>query len=735
VLTASQQGTNGTLFSQTAGTIVVNAQVLDANLADTVALQWHAEPELVNVSTEPGVFEFDPVEVADGVYKVSLTATDDAGEPLSTTRTLNLRVANSLPVLGTGDRNNNLIPDVEEGRGDSNGNGIPNYLDNMPSSNILPQVGNVTSNHLVECDPGVRCGLGLFALSGQSGGVQILDGELNTLNIIQDNAFTPVGGIFDFSINDLPTPGQTVRIVIPQIQPVPAGGTYRKFQQGRWVSFVTDSNNSIHSAAGSAGYCPPPGSAEWQPGLIENAWCVQLTIEDGGPNDDDGVVNSSIVDPGVVSVPMSGNALPAAVADNYSVQWNESHELDVLTNDSDADADVLSITQVSANFGAVSISADSTQLIYTPAADFIGTDTLVYGLSDGEGGTGSAQVTVVVYFNQAPQVIATATASTNDRTAIEINALANASDADGDTLSISAASATQGTVSIVNGTLLRYVPKTGFDGTDTISFTVSDGRGGIAQGEVLVTVEAYEVITVMNKSSGGSTGVWGLMLLSLLLLRRVKSAAVLFSKGSAVMLMLLMSSVLLVSAPAVQATGLSFEGYIGQSKASQSASDIEAGLPAGTTLLSYDDSATAFALGGSFAFTDTLTLEAHYVDLGETTLSIQGDTLSAEQLHKQISDVGPLLAKGIRSGLSYTLLQAEGWSMAVQAGVFSWWSNSSSQYGNNINRTSDSDTDIYWGATAGYMLTEPLTLQLQYTRYNLSGNKADSVMLGLSYMF
>jgi len=69
---------------------------------------------------------------------------------------------------------------------------------------------------------------------------------------------------------------------------------------GRWQDFVDDANNQVHSAPGNLGYCPPPGDDSWQPGLTEGDYCVQLTIEDGGPNDADGLANGSIEDPGGV---------------------------------------------------------------------------------------------------------------------------------------------------------------------------------------------------------------------------------------------------------------------------------------------------------------------------------------------------------------------------------------------------------------------------------------------------
>jgi hypothetical protein len=192
-----------------------------------------------------------------------------------------------------------------EGTGDSDGNGIPDYLDNMPASNILPQQIVTTDSYLVECDPGVRCGLGLFALSGKSGGVQILDNEVGTLpNFKADAGFTPVGGIFDFVIRDLPTAGQSTRVVIPQVTAVPANAIYRKYHNGQWVNFVVDQNNAVHSALGNTGHCPPPGATDWKTGLVAGSLCVQLTIQDGGPNDDDGKVNSAVADPGAVSAPV-----------------------------------------------------------------------------------------------------------------------------------------------------------------------------------------------------------------------------------------------------------------------------------------------------------------------------------------------------------------------------------------------------------------------------------------------
>jgi hypothetical protein len=90
-------------------------------------------------------------------------------------------------------------------------------------------------------------------------------------------------------------------VVIPQQAAIPANAVYRKVVNGLWQNFVEDANNSIASAPGANGFCPPPGDSVYTPGLTEGNWCVQITLMDGGPNDTDGDANNSVSDPGGVA--------------------------------------------------------------------------------------------------------------------------------------------------------------------------------------------------------------------------------------------------------------------------------------------------------------------------------------------------------------------------------------------------------------------------------------------------
>ncbi|QEI11270.1 DUF4347 domain-containing protein [Cellvibrio japonicus] len=330
-LKITQGGASTTIVTPSGGPVTVTAVVTDPNPNDTHSFDWSATRGLPDTDGNPvdAARVFDPAGLS-GSHSVVVTVTDSGGA--STQAQTYFRILPNLPILSEDvDTDGDGISDLDEGAGDDNGNGIPNYLDNMPDTNVLPQVGLITNAYLIECDPGVRCGLGLYAMGGGSGGVQILDNELGTIdNLIVDSRYTPVGGIFDFVIQDLPTPGQSVRVVIPQQAAIPANAVYRKFQDGSWNNFVANANNAVYSAPGNPGYCPPPGTDDWQVGLVAGYYCVQLNIEDGGPNDADGLVNSAVVDPGAVSVEIVIPEPPAPIDIKSSSGGGAMHTLWIL---------------------------------------------------------------------------------------------------------------------------------------------------------------------------------------------------------------------------------------------------------------------------------------------------------------------------------------------------------------------------------------------------------------------
>lgn len=90
--------------------------------------------------------------------------------------------------------------------------------------------------------------------------------------------------------------------------------------------------------------------------------------------------------------------------------------------------------------------------------------------------------------NRAPVAAADA-ARTTPGSAVAVAVLANDSDPDGDTLSVTAVSTPAHGTAVKNadGTV-TYTPAAGYVGADSFTYTVSDGRGGTATGTVTLTV-------------------------------------------------------------------------------------------------------------------------------------------------------------------------------------------------------------------------------------------------------
>jgi DNA/RNA endonuclease G (NUC1) len=192
----------------------------------------------------------------------------------------------------------------------------------------------------------------------------------------------------------------------------------------------------------------------------------------------------------------------APVANNDSATTNEDTALtiNVLTNDSDVDGDSLTVSAVT-NGSNGSVVNNGSDLTYSPNANFHGTDSFTYTITDGHGGTATANVSVTINaVNDAP-VANSDTATTNEDTAVNVNVLTNDSDVDGDSLSVSAV--TQGTHGAVtnNGTSVTYTPAANFNGSDSFSYTISDGNGGTATANVSVTVNAVNDAPVANNDS------------------------------------------------------------------------------------------------------------------------------------------------------------------------------------------------------------------------------------------
>ena len=105
------------------------------------------------------------------------------------------------------------------------------------------------------------------------------------------------------------------------------------------------------------------------------------------------------------------------------------------------------------------------------------------------GGLSATATLSITVANPAPIAIAGVAVGQEDSN-LRIEALLNASDVDGDDLSIIAASALHGTVTIAPDGALSYTPDANYNGLDSITYIVRDADGANATGNITVTVAA-----------------------------------------------------------------------------------------------------------------------------------------------------------------------------------------------------------------------------------------------------
>lgn len=194
---------------------------------------------------------------------------------------------------------------------------------------------------------------------------------------------------------------------------------------------------------------------------------------------------------------------PVAVDDTVSTDEDVVLALQassLISNDLDLDGDTLSLTAVSnAMHGTVALA--SGVITFSPDAEFSGTASFDYTVSDGAlTDTGSVTITVVDV-NDAP-LATDDLANTNEDTAVTLaltTLLANDLDVDGMVTITAVSNATNGTVAL-SGASIVFTPTAQFNGTAGFDYTLSDGML-TDTGRVTVSVSAMNDAPVATPDS------------------------------------------------------------------------------------------------------------------------------------------------------------------------------------------------------------------------------------------
>ena len=194
---------------------------------------------------------------------------------------------------------------------------------------------------------------------------------------------------------------------------------------------------------------------------------------------------------GTVTITVNGR--PVLGADLVYASVDTTIDIAVLDNDSDPEADALSVVAVETPPSGTATIAGSNLVRFTPATGFRGAVRFAYTVMDARGGQANAQIEVVV--NSAPLAV-NDNATTQQDTVATVSVLANDSDPDNNRLFVSGAQpGTNGVVNINSDNTVTYTPNLGFYGSDSFVYTIDDGRQGTATAIVSIVINSRPIAT------------------------------------------------------------------------------------------------------------------------------------------------------------------------------------------------------------------------------------------------
>lgn len=220
------------------------------------------------------------------------------------------------------------------------------------------------------------------------------------------------------------------------------------------------------------------------------------TIEDEGGAQTTGTVTVNVA-------PV--NDAPVAVDDTATTSEDTAIDIDVLANDTDIDSGVLEVISLGTpTSGTVTENPDGT-IKFTPAADVFGQSTFTYVVSDGNGGSDTATVTVNVSSVNDLPIAGDDSETLAEDTPVNIDVLANDSDLEDTELDVSIATGPQfGSVEVENDGTITYTPNSQYVGDDSFTYTVTDDDGGTDTATVTLTVTAEPDAPIANDDTAST---------------------------------------------------------------------------------------------------------------------------------------------------------------------------------------------------------------------------------------
>ena len=248
---------------------------------------------------------------------------------------------------------------------------------------------------------------------------------------------------------------------------------------------LPDGDRGFHSDIDSNGNALRSGTYVFRFHAAEEGYAT-LRLEREGPSAEQGIAVSYRIKIG------DFNSAPIAADDSFDVREDTEQALDVLENDTDIDpGDRLHVSQVGEEPLHGTAEATPDGILYTPNADYTGSDAFTYAASDGRGGESTATITVqVTNVNDAPIAVDDTFDIPADGPEVALPVLDNDIEIDpGDSISISGfPTRPEHGIVRVDGRNVYYTAQPGYHGEDRFTYRIADLSGETSMARVTLLV-------------------------------------------------------------------------------------------------------------------------------------------------------------------------------------------------------------------------------------------------------
>ncbi|XZG71207.1 retention module-containing protein [Chitinibacteraceae bacterium HSL-7] len=458
---------------------------LTATDADGDALTFNksGDPSHGSVTVNPnGTWTYTPDANYNGADSFTVTVSDGKGGTDTITVNVGITPVNDIPVIG-----------------DQNGNPLGNDV-SVTTDEDTPVSGTLTAT---DADGDTLT----FNKSGDPSHGSVTVNPNGTWTYTPDANYNGADS-FTVTVSDGKGGSDTitVNVGINPVNDIPVIGDQNGNPLGNDVSVTTDEDTPVSGTltatdadgdaltfnkSGDPSHgsvtVNPNGTWTYTPDANYNgADSFTVTVSDGKGGTDTITVNVGI-NP-VNDIPVIGDQNGNPLGNDVSVTTDEDTPVSGTLTATDADGDTLTFNKSGdPSHGSVTVNPNGTWT-YTPNANYNGADSFTVTVSDGKGGTDTITVNVGINpVNDAP-VTANQSKTTPEDTPVAGKIVA--SDVDGDTLSYAVKSGTAHGTLVLNSTTgdYTYTPSRDYNGSDSFTVTVSDGRGGTVDSVVTITV-------------------------------------------------------------------------------------------------------------------------------------------------------------------------------------------------------------------------------------------------------